>query len=194
MESVNSLRLYASTASSASRGWPFWNLLTPRTLKPITRPEKIIGVWELQIWETVVDDKVIGYPLGEKASGFIAYHPIGFMSVNLSAPNRVRLPTDDPFAGDPKLLALDAEGYLSYCGPFSIVSENEVIHHLKLCSFKNWVGTDQHRHAQFDVNKDTLTLSTAPTLTQGRMGSNRLTWKRIASTQRKHESFVTHLS
>jgi lipocalin-like protein len=70
--------------------------------------EKIIGVWELQIWETVVDDKVIGYPLGEKASGFIAYHPIGFMSVNISAPNRVRLATDDPFAGDPKLLALDA--------------------------------------------------------------------------------------
>lgn len=39
--------------------------------------EKIIGVWELQIWEMVVDDKVIGFPLGEKASGFIAYHPIG---------------------------------------------------------------------------------------------------------------------
>jgi len=144
--------------------------------------EKIIGVWELQIWETVVDDKVIGYPLGEKASGFIAYHPIGFMSVNISAPNRVRLATDDPFAGDPKLLALDAKGYLSYCGPFSIVSENEVIHHLKLCSFENWVGTDQHRHARLDANKDTLTLSTAPTLTQGRKGSNRLTWKRIAST------------
>ena len=64
--------------------------------------EKIIGVWELQIWETVVDDSVIGYPLGEKASGFIAYHPIGFMSVNISARNRVRLSTDDPFAGDPK--------------------------------------------------------------------------------------------
>ena len=74
--------------------------------------EKIIGVWELQIWETVVDDKVIGYPLGEKASGFIAYHPIGFMSVNISAPNRVRLAADDPFAGDLKLLALDARGYL----------------------------------------------------------------------------------
>jgi hypothetical protein len=144
--------------------------------------EKIIGVWQLQIWETIVDDQVIGYPLGEKASGFIAYHPIGFMSVNISAPNRVRLATDDPFAGDPKLLALDARGYLSYCGPFSIVSENEVIHHLKLCSFENWVGTDQHRHAQLDLNKDTLTLSTAPTLTQGRKGSNRLTWKRIAST------------
>jgi hypothetical protein len=144
--------------------------------------EKIIGVWELQIWETVVDDSVVGYPLGEKASGFIAYHFIGFMSVNISAPNRVRLLTDDPFAGDPKLLALDAKGYLSYCGPFSIASENEVIHHLKLCSFENWVGTDQHRHAQLDVNKDTLILSTAPVLTQGRKGSNRLTWKRIAST------------
>jgi Lipocalin-like domain len=117
--------------------------------------EKIIGVWELQIWETVVDDKVIGYPLEEKASGFIACHPIGFMSVNISAPNRVRLETDDPFAGDPKPLALDGRGYLPYCGPFSIASENEVIHHLKLCSFENWVGTDQHRHVWLDVTNAT---------------------------------------
>src|ERR1044071_740879 len=143
--------------------------------------EKIIGVWQLQIWETVVDEKVLGYPLGEKAFGFIAYHPVGFMSVNISAPNRLRVPTEDPFGGDPKLLALDARGYLSYCGPFSVVSENEVIHHLRLCSFENWVGTDQRRHAQLDVNDDTLTLSTAPVLTQARKGSNRLTWKRIAS-------------
>jgi hypothetical protein len=54
--------------------------------------EQILGVWELQSWETVVDDKVVGYPLGEQASGFLAYHPAGFMSVNISAPNRVRLP------------------------------------------------------------------------------------------------------
>ena len=140
--------------------------------------EKIIGVWELQSWETVVDDRVVGYPLGEKAAGFIAYYPIGFMSVNISAPNRVRLPIDDPFEGDPKLLALDAKGYLSYCGPFSVVSENEVIHHLKLCSFENWVGTDQHRHARLDPAKDTLTLSTASVVMQGRKGKNRLIWKR----------------
>ena len=141
--------------------------------------EKIIGVWELQVWETVVDGNVAGYPLGEKAFGFIAYHPIGFMSVNISAGDRVRLATDDPFSGDPKLVALDANGYLSYCGPFSVVSENEVIHHLKLCSFENWVGTDQHRHAELDLTNDTLILSTAPVLTHGRMGSNRLTWKRL---------------
>ena len=143
--------------------------------------EKIVGVWELQLWETVVDENVIGYPLGEKAFGFIAYYPIGFMSVNISGRNRVRLATDDPFAGDPKLVALDARGYLSYCGPFSVVSQNEVIHHLKLCSFENWVGTDQHRYAQLDLTNEILILSTAPVLTQGRMGSNRLTWKRINS-------------
>jgi len=143
--------------------------------------EKIIGVWELQIWETVVDDKVVGYPLGEKAFGFIAYHPTGFMSVNISAPNRVRLQTDDPFGGDPHLLGLDAKGYLSYCGPFSVVSENEVIHRLKLCSFENWVGTDQHRYARLDQANDTLTLSTAAVVTQGRKGKNHLVWKRITS-------------
>jgi len=37
--------------------------------------EKIIGVWELQIWETVAGDSVVGYPLEEKASGFIVGHP-----------------------------------------------------------------------------------------------------------------------
>ena len=141
--------------------------------------KKIIGVWELQTWETVIDAKVVGYPLGQKAYGFIAYHPVGFMSVNISAPNRVRLATDDPFAGDPKVVALDAKGYLSYCGPFTIVSDNEVIHHLKLCSFENWVGTDQHRDAELDLTNESLILSTAPVLTQGRMGSNRLTWKRM---------------
>ena len=139
--------------------------------------EKIIGVWELRSWEYVVNDKVVGYPLGEKASGFIAYHPIGFMSVEISAPTRVRLPNDDPFEGDPELLALDAKRYLSYCGPFSIVSENELIHHLKLCSFENWVGTDQHRYAQ--LNENTLTLSTPPQLLHGQKGISRLVWQRI---------------
>jgi len=141
--------------------------------------EKILGVWELQGWETVVDNRVVGYPLGERVSGFLVYHPTGFMSVNISAPNRVRLPGDDPFEGDPKLLALDAKGYLSYCGPFSIVSEHELIHHLKLCSFENWVGTDQHRIVQ--LNEDTLTLSTAPRLLLGKQGIGRLTWKRVTS-------------
>jgi hypothetical protein len=141
--------------------------------------EKILGVWELQSWETVVDNRVVGYPLGERVSGFLVYHPTAFMSVNISAPNRVRLPGDDPFEGDPKLLALDAKGYLAYCGPFSIVSENELFHHLKLCSFENWVGTDQHRIVQ--LNEDTLTLSTAPRLLLGKQGIGRLTWKRVTS-------------
>jgi hypothetical protein len=141
--------------------------------------EKILGVWELQSWETVVDNRVVGYPLGERVSGFLVYHPTGFMSVNISAPNRVRLPGDDPFEGDPKLLALDAKGYLAYCGPFSIVSEDELFHHLKLCSFENWVGTDQHRIVQ--LNEDTLTLSTAPRLLLGKQGIGRLTWKRVTS-------------
>ena len=141
--------------------------------------EAIVGVWELQSWETVVDDKVIGYPLGEKASGFLTYHPVGFMSVNISAPNRVRIPTNDPFEGDPKLLALDAKGYLAYCGPFSVVSEDEIVHHLKICSFENWVGTDQSRSAQ--LNEDTLTLSTAPRLLLGKQGVGRLTWKRVTT-------------
>jgi len=141
--------------------------------------EKILGVWELQSYETLLDDRIVGYPLGERASGFLAYHPAGFMSVNISAPNRVRLSSDNPFEGDPKLLALDAKGYLSYCGPFSIVSENELVHHLKLCPFENWVGTDQRRSAQ--LSEHTLTLSLASHTLPGKQGTARLTWKRVTT-------------
>jgi Lipocalin-like domain len=144
-----------------------------------TLAEQIIGVWQLESWETVIDDKVIGYPLGEGASGFLSYHPLGFMSVVISGPNRVRLPTDDPFAGDPKLMALDAKGLLSYCGPFSVLPEDKVVHHIKLCSFENWVGTDQQRDARLDG--DTLTLSTAPRVLLGKQGVGRLTWRRVTT-------------
>ena len=72
--------------------------------------EKIIAVWELQSWESVLDGRVVGYLSGRKGSGFIAYHPMGFMSVNISAPNRVRLPIDDPFEGEPKALGLRRQG------------------------------------------------------------------------------------
>ena len=140
-----------------------------------------MGVWELQSWATVVDDKVIGYPLGENASGFLIYHPIRFMAVDISAPNRVRIPTEDPFDGDPKLMALDAKGFLSYRGPFSVLSETEVVHHLKVCSFETWVGTDQQRTAQ--LSDDTLTLSTAPRLLLGKQGIARLTWKRVTTVK-----------
>jgi adenosine deaminase len=35
--------------------------------------EKILGAWEMQSWGAVVDDRVGGYPLGEKASGHASY-------------------------------------------------------------------------------------------------------------------------
>jgi len=40
------------------------------------------------IWETVVDDSVVGYPLGEKALVLLPIIRLGFMSVNISASNR----------------------------------------------------------------------------------------------------------
>jgi hypothetical protein len=94
--------------------------------------KKILGVWEMRSWETVAEDRIVGYLLGEKASGFVAYYPIGFMSVKISVPNRVRLPVDDPFEGDRTLLILEAKEDLSCCGPFSMAPENELIRHLKL--------------------------------------------------------------
>ena len=65
------------------------------------------------------------------------------------------------------------------CGPFSIASEGEVIHHLKLCSFEDWVGTDQHRFAELEG--DTLTLSSAPGPLRGKQGVGRLVWKRVTT-------------
>ena len=141
--------------------------------------EKIIGVWELQSWETVVDDKVVGYPLGEKASGFLAYHPIGFMSVNISAPNRVRIPTDRSLRRGPKALGIRRQGISRLL--WSILDcVGERTHPPPEALFLRELGGSRSaRDAQ--LNENTLTLSTAPRLLLGKQGIGRLTWKRVTT-------------
>ena len=100
--------------------------------------------------------------MNASASGFLVYHPVGFMAVDISAPKRM-IPSKETQSS----------------WRWMIVSEKEVIHHLKVCSFENWVGSDQRRTAQ--LNENTLVLSTAPRVLLGKQGIGRLTWKRVTT-------------
>jgi hypothetical protein len=58
------------------------------------------------------------------------------------------------------LLISDVKEDLSYGAAFSKASENDLIHHLELWSFENWVGIDQPHYSQLDQN--TRAISTLP--------------------------------
>jgi hypothetical protein len=47
---------------------------------------------------------------------------------------------------------------LPYCGSFSAVLENELIHYLKLWSFENWVGTDRSHYNELARNTRTISI------------------------------------
>ena len=72
-----------------------------------------------------------------------------------------------------KIAAID--GYLSYCGRFS-VSGGRVVHHIEVSLFPNWTGTDQERF--FEFKADTLTLSTPPILLDGQEQTSHLVWQK----------------
>lgn len=128
---------------------------------------EILGTWELVEWRHLLKDNTVSHPFGTDAKGLLVYSPEGYMTGAMMKQTR------KPFEKPGLLAGLDSEkaeayaGYLHYAGRFSLEG-NEVIHHVELSLFPNWVGTEQRRF--FKIEKEILTLS-APKV--------EVVWKRI---------------
>ena len=64
------------------------------------------------------------------------------------AANRKAYSTGDLFGGESSEIVGGATSHISYCGTYSI-KDYEVIHKIHICSFPNWVSTEQRRHFEF---------------------------------------------
>ena len=105
----------------------------------------LIGAWTLQSYEAHnIDGSELIYPLGVDAQGIIMYTPDGYMSAQLMRSDRRHLDGDDmqPRADDD--LAGAANGYLSYAGPYSIVDDGLIAHHIDVSLLPNWIGGTQY--------------------------------------------------
>jgi len=75
--------------------------------------------------------------------------------------------------GTPEEILLAYHGFIAYYGTYKVVPDsNLVVHHIKACSFPNWVDQDQERY--YELKSDQLILRTSL------IGSERyeLTWKK----------------
>ncbi|WAJ46518.1 lipocalin-like domain-containing protein [Mycobacterium sp. Aquia_216] len=108
----------------------------------------LIGAWTLQSYEsTALDGSDVTYPLGVDARGIIMYTQDGYMSAQLMRADRTPFDRDDPHHAHDNELAAAAGGYLSYSGPFSVVDDGLIAHHVEVSLLPNWIGGIQYRTA-----------------------------------------------
>lgn len=125
--------------------------------------EYLVGAWTLESYESSdVDGSNVRYPLGTDARGIIMYTADGYAT------------------GDE--LAAAARGYLAYAGPYSVLDDGVIAHHVDVSLLPNWIGGTQYRAAQ--VGDDRLQLGPAePVLIKGKLRSGRLIWQRAKSAR-----------
>lgn len=140
--------------------------------------EDLIGTWRLRSFKNVASDGSAVDAFGPEPVGYIFYNHDGYMSVEIMAAHRTPYHDADLFGGTPDERSDAISTYLSYSGPFEVLSEQDtVIHHIEVCSFPNWIGNAQVRLAHLEG--DVLTLSTRPMMLQGRERRAEVVWDRV---------------
>ncbi len=134
-----------------------------------------IGVWRLESLELRSSDGQKTFPMGRNADGYISYTEDGFMSVAIMEQGRRTFESNDIRGGTIEEKVEAVSGYLSYCGSYE-VKENQVIHHIEISLFPNWISVDQVRIYEIEGNR--LTLSTSPFLVAGKQQTAHLIWRR----------------
>lgn len=135
-----------------------------------------VGTWRMLSLETRTADGDIKYPLGRDAIGYLIYTADGYMSASLMRDGRRNHADGDRRGGTVEEKLAAAESYISYCGRYE-VGEDRVIHHVEVADIPNLVGTSQERF--FKLSHGRLSLSTPPTLFEGKQVTGHLVWERV---------------
>ncbi len=136
----------------------------------------LVGTWRLVSCHYETRDGRIGYPFGQDAAGYIVYSGEGRVLVAISAGNRSRQASEDFQGGTVEEKATAYDGYVSYAGTYDFLGDR-VVHHVELCQFPNWVGTDLVRFV--DLVDDRVTLRTVPFVLRGVEQTSLLAWERV---------------
>ncbi len=138
---------------------------------------RLVGHWSLESFEALSDGSA-EYPFGPGAVGQITYDRAGHMAVQIMKSGRRPFASGDQAAGSVEEVSAAFTGYVAYYGTYSVDERAGVVtHHIAASMFPNWVGSEQQREVLLEG--DRLTLSTPPTLFQGRQRVFRLAWKRL---------------
>ena len=105
-----------------------------------TLRERLVGSWRLISYEVRdADGELVGYPLGEDATGSLIYTADGLMSVQVMRPDRPRYQAGGIGDGTDAESAAAARGYVAYAGPYRVERDSVVVHEPEVSLFPNWV-------------------------------------------------------
>lgn len=138
----------------------------------ISLKEQIIGVWSLVSYRSIDVKGNLVYPLGEDATGFLMFHPEGYMSAQLMRQNRPIYSSKDLHDGSIEEMAEAASGFLAYAGKYEVNEENDtLLHYVEVSMNPIWLGQEQPRVAKIEGNKLSIYNGLNP--------DQKLVWKRI---------------
>ena len=138
--------------------------------------DDLVGTYRVLAMEHYTDDGEVGRPFGEDPKGIIVYTPAHYMTAVLMKSGR------PGFAGGDVLGGTDAERAQAFAtanafaGRWELVGE-EIVHHLEVTTFPNWVGTQQRR--RFELTPTHLTLFPPSMLMEGKLRHARVHCERV---------------
>ena len=135
-----------------------------------------VGTWRLIYFEHVYPDGQTTYPQGRQARGLLTYTADGYMSLAIMSADRPLLSSMTSALVADQEYAAAAESYISYAGRYE-VTEEEILHHIEVCLWQNWVGGTQRRHYAFRKSQLILSLEVAP-----EPGVSSMIWERAGLT------------
>ena len=113
-----------------------------------TKPS-ITGYWNLLAMEQRYDDGRVLFPFGRDVQGRLYYGDDGTMFCAIQKSGRTPFRTGKQWTASDAEKARAYDDYLSYAGRYEIVA-NQVIHHVEISLYPDWIGIQQVRELQFD--------------------------------------------
>jgi Lipocalin-like domain len=131
-----------------------------------TTEERLVGTYRVVAMEHSTDDGEVGRPFGDEPRGVIVYTAEHYMIAVLMRADRPRFAAGDILGGTESERAAAFATANAFAGRWELVDE-EIVHHLEVTTFPNWVGTQQRR--RFDLTDTHLTLYPPSMLMEGKL-------------------------
>ncbi|MGY0498408.1 lipocalin-like domain-containing protein [Nocardia sp. FBN12] len=141
---------------------------------------RLVGSWQLADWKVFTPAGPTDPPLGpaEHCTGLLIYTPEGTMSAHLTLRDRAHFADASLDGGTVREKADAYSSIISYSGSWDVDEPTDtVIHHVRIATFPNFVGTDLKRLCVFE-NDDTLKLDTPPMAMGGTARPSYIVWQR----------------
>ena len=143
-----------------------------------TSKNPLVGTWKLDSFEIRQASGVKQNPFGDHPFGQMIYTENGRFSAQLAQPGRIPVQSGDMMDSSHEELASNFRGFISYFGSYNYDEKTKtVLHHVEGSLFPNWENDTLKRTVK--ATKDTIELTTEPTLFGSGEVVGVVVWKRI---------------